>query len=254
MGLKIVESKGILTPLDTYYLWHGVKYVGKSSWFSMYPNTLYITTEEKRLNHIKGIKWIYVRNWRELLKVTEYLNSDRARSRFQFIVIDVVDMTFSFCEYYVCDENKWDSIISPGWGKGERALDAEYRKWYVNLLTLPYGFAFISHTKVLNVEKVVKEGGKLITVMKPKVQSGLSDRAKAIILPPIAITGHMKFEDIIQNNKYYKNVRVVSFEGSDLIEAGDGLGIMPKRIIVPNDVSKIYPMMEGYFSKGKEIV
>ena len=251
MGLAIVQSKGVPNPLNIAWLIHGVKYVGKSTLFSVFPDVLYITTE-RRHDHIVGISYIFVKDWEELLRATKYLNTDGCKKKYKFIVFDVIDTMYQYAINYKSDKKKWeDGWKTPGWGKGEDMVDALFRPWYINLLTLPYGFGFISHTKVEQIEKSVKEGDRIITKIVPDVKSGLHKRAKAIVLPPIAITGHMKFEDMIVNNKIYKNVRIISFVGSDTIEAGDGLGVMPKRMIVPKDLSKVYPMIERYFNKVK---
>ena len=254
MSLQIVKSTGVVSPLSILWFIHGYKAIGKSTLFSKFPHTLYITTE-KRHDHISGIEYVYVINWQELLAVTKSLASPVYYSKYRFIVIDVIDLTYQYCIQYICKHNYtqlvWENWKEPGWGKGEDSVDAEYRKWYINLLTLPYGFAFISHTKVDMVEKIVNK----VSVMKPKVESGLHKRAKVIIMPPIDITGHMKYENVLYTDAkgklQNKKVRLISFDGDDLVEAGDGIGYMPKKLVVDKDPSLMYKKIVALYETNK---
>lgn len=254
MALQLIETKGIGSPLKTYWFIHGIKYVGKSTLFSKFPRTLYITTEQRH-EHIVGIKYIYVKNWEELQTITKALGTDKFIDNYDFIVIDVIDATYYYAFGFKAKEKEWkDGFKSLNFAGCETMVDGIYKPWYMQLLSYPYGYAFISHTKIEDVEKFTQINGKVQVVMKAKATSGLHKRARAIIMPPIAITGHMKFEDIVKDGRLFRNIRVIDFTGSDIIEAGDGLGVMPKKLIVPKDISRIYPMIEGYFNKKKELV
>jgi len=251
MSLKIIKATGVISPLSIIWFIHGYKAVGKSTLFSKFPNTLYITTE-KRHDHIKGIEYIYIKNWEDLLNITKLLENNSLSGKYKFIVIDVIDLTYQYCIEYVCKKEKWEKgWKQPGWGKGEDLVDTQYRKWYIGLLTLSYGFAFISHTKIENVEKIIN--GQ--SVIKTKVVSGLHDRAKRIIMPPVDITGHMKYETLfinVEGKMKSKEVRVISFEGDDLVEAGDGVGCMPKKLIINKDSFGMYNKIEEMCKAGRK--
>ena len=126
-------------------------------------------------------------------------------------------------------------------------VDAEYRKWFLNLITLPYGFIFISHTK-----SIVVEG---IDYKRTKFVSGLADRAKKIVLPPMSVVAHMYMGQWLtkgEDGKLKSNERrIINFKGGDIIEAGDGEGYLPDKLPVLKDSKKMYEVLKGYYSKKR---
>lgn len=81
---------------------------------------------------------------------------------FQTVFIDSLDWLEPMLHDYVCKANKWESIESPGYGKGYIAAAAEWRNLLDGLEALrrerQMGVILICHVKVQRIEQPTTEG------------------------------------------------------------------------------------------------
>ena len=157
--------------------------IGKSTFAAQAPNAIGICTEDG----LAGIDANAFPLCRSLDEVYEAIGSLMAEQHdYQTVFLDSLDWTEPLIHEHVCRANRWDTIESPGYGKGYIAAAGEWR-------TLLDGFealrqernmavVLISHVKQKRVESPTHEGYDA-WVLK------LHDRASALCLEWADVVG-----------------------------------------------------------------
>jgi hypothetical protein len=109
--MKLIRGK---TPRPQKILLYGGHGEGKSTFAAQIPGAAFVQTEDG-LAFIDCAKTPLVHSTAELYEAIELLTSDQ---EVKWIVIDTIDWTEQVLRRSLCEEKKWDSIESPGFGKG----------------------------------------------------------------------------------------------------------------------------------------
>lgn len=198
---------------QTTLLYGSVK-IGKSTFASEFPNSLFLDTEQGTLNlrvptFESLLKKDRIRNpitkWQDILTATKVLEGilDAEGT----IVIDTISETFAICRRYVLDRDGLQHESDAGHGKGFRAVTDEFSTWFRRIRALPYGIICIAHqTEVEIVTKVMK-----IQKIVPRLDAGL----RAIVEPMMDNIWYASTIDTRDGQK-----RVLQTIGTDKITAG----------------------------------
>jgi hypothetical protein len=120
MSLDIITG---IIPSAQFGMFYGEPSVGKTTLAKQCPNPLIFDLEDgsRHLN----VARILIANLSELQIATQRLPD----TDYQTAVFDSLDRIDSWLVRKVCQEKSWKSLISPGWGKGEKALAEESERW-----------------------------------------------------------------------------------------------------------------------------
>jgi hypothetical protein len=104
---------------------HGVKGKGKSSLAAEFPNPIYLAARgEATPADIELPSLGTAESWQDIIDaIGELASEDHG---FQTLIIDTIDGLEPLVWAETCARNKWDSIESPGYGKGYLAADATW--------------------------------------------------------------------------------------------------------------------------------
>jgi len=249
--VEVEQSSGKVNIDETTFFFHGPPKIGKSTLTSGYPDTVHLVTSEKELGRLK-VDYILINTWIKAVSAVDELIATKNKKMYRdkkIIVIDFVDQTYLMCNETTCDKLGIDHASEAGYGKGVDMIDTEYRRWINKLIASRYGIIFISHTQIREVNTI---GGS-----KTKVISSLPKRARDIILPLVNVIGYIGFEtEKIKDKKtgeisFVEN-RVIDFEPSDVVEAGDREGYLPYKIPLYRNARKTYELMKDYYT-GKRV-
>jgi hypothetical protein len=133
--------------------------IGKSSFAASAPNAIGIITE----NGLAGIDaqaFPLAEKLEDVYDAIGVLLNDE--HDYQTVFIDSLDWLEPLLHNYVCRQNKWDSIESPGYGRGYVTAAAEWRNLLDGLEALRQqrgmGVILISHVKQKRIESPTHEG------------------------------------------------------------------------------------------------
>lgn len=189
--------------------------IGKSTLCSMFNNAIFLGTE-KGLEGLEVYK-LYIHNWEEYLEaVDKLLNTSHD---FQTIITDTIDNAVKFCTLYSCNKYKVDHPSDMKWGKGWELFQREFETPMLKLSVSDFGVIFTSHEKE---SEITKKGGIKIN----KVGPSFPNQARKIIGPFVDIIGHC-YVDEEEKDGQTKERRMIEFEPTPYVEAGDRTGLMP---------------------------
>lgn len=100
---------------------YGVEGIGKSTFASQFPDTLFIDTEDSTL-HMDVKRFDKPTSWTMLLQQVEYVKINRPC---QTLVIDTIDWAEEICKKHLMAANGWNAIDAEGYGKKFVALAKE---------------------------------------------------------------------------------------------------------------------------------
>lgn len=206
---------------------YGVPSVGKSVFALQFPKPFFITTDG-------NYEWLdefgakeedhkQVNSWKEF----ESFIKNNAFSKYETIVIDLIEDLFKWCEAEFCVKNKLEYVGDMAYGKGYRITRDDFFVEISKLLALPKNIIFLSHESM----QVVKD--------KRGVETTLYYPSKTIPEPlRDAIEGRLRyvlrarFEDEISGEKVIQK-RMLSLAGDSSefsIIRGVDMSKIPDRI------------------------
>ena len=157
--------------------------IGKSTFASMAPGAIGICTEDG-LAGIDANAFPLCKSLDDVYEAIGALMSEQ--HDYQTVFLDSLDWTEPLIHEHVCRANRWDSIESPGYGKGYIAAAAEWRTLLDGFEALrqerEMAVVLISHVKQKRVESPTHEGYDA-WVLK------LHDRASALCLEWADVVG-----------------------------------------------------------------
>lgn len=127
---------------DYSILLYGKKKIGKTSLTAQFDKTISLMCEPG--GKAQAMYQAPCRNWAELRAKTKLAIKD---NRFETIAVDTADFSYEFCMEYICKKLVIDHPSDEGYGKGWKAVRAEYTLWVNELLHSGKGVIFISHSK-----------------------------------------------------------------------------------------------------------
>lgn len=223
------------------WLIHGPGKIGKSTFASGFPNNLFLATE-RRLDHIKDIEYVFVDSWEEFKKIVSELASPAYQRRYEVVTIDVIDNIWVYCVEHVCKRLGIEHQSEESFGKAWDMIDSEFKKTFYKLLSYPYGILIISHSKNETIQTLKGSRNRFV--------STLPERARRIIVPHMGVVGYIDYDlfPVVRNGKErWEECRVITFQGNDAVEAGDGEGMLPPKIRLYRDARKTYDIIKRYY-------
>jgi GTPase SAR1 family protein len=239
MKLPTKPTSGHIDVHEIRWLLYGPPKIGKTSLASGFPGAVFAACE-------KGWKALKVykkdiNSWKQWKSfVALILEGDH---EFKTVVVDPVDKLFDLCSLHVCKRLGIEHEADAEWGKGWSEVKKEFTRTMNELFQSKYGIIFISHTKNDIITSQVKE----ITKMVPT----LSKQARSILLPLVDTIGLIRYKTYKSKEKKgeYEERFIISFKGSESIEAGDRSGLLPTELRldeIPEGTKKTPDIVEKY--------
>ncbi len=127
MAISLKHLKSSSSDLPPRVLMHAVEGIGKTSLAAEFPNPVYLpTTGEKTPNGITLPTPGTVSSWDDLVGLIGELATDD--HDFRTLIIDSMDGIEPLVWRETAQRNKWETIESPGYGKGYLAADLVWRE------------------------------------------------------------------------------------------------------------------------------
>lgn len=133
------------------FLFYGVEGIGKSTLASKLPNVIFIDTEGST-EHMTVARYPRPKSWAELLDMVQ---DARTQPKLQTLVIDTLDWADALCASSLIAEKQWDSIETPGYGKGYTMLKERFGKLLNALNELAdagINVGFTAHAQLRKIE------------------------------------------------------------------------------------------------------
>lgn len=186
------------------YTWliFGEKKIGKTTLTALFGKAVHLFTEPggKALR----VYPVIIDDWRKFKKAVRALKKD---SKFDTVVVDIVDKLYPMCEDYTCDKLGIQDLAEEDWGKGWRENRKEFQRVLDELLNTGKGVVFISHAQEQEVET---RDGKTYDRMMPTMHKRMRDEIESVV-------------DIWAYYTYDRKRRVLQILGDDHVSAGHRL-------------------------------
>lgn len=246
--VEIRNSKGEVNLHETAWMIFGPPKIGKSTFASGWPHIIYLVTSKKEISRIKS-PYILVNTHKKLIAAIDYLIENKKSLDYKTVVFDFVDAMYTNCETHVCQKLKIEHPSEAGYGKGVGMIDKAFGKEINKMIGSGYGCIFISHMQIKDVQTMNGPVTKTVT--------SLPDRARKILIPLVSVIGYIDFESIKKKDEETGKVkfiqrRMISFEPSEFLEAGDRDGYLPPKILCFSDAKKTYQLIADYYSGRKK--
>lgn len=236
-------SSGIVSLERIRLLIYGPPKIGKTTFAAGWPNALFLATEKGHESHRVYPK--EVKSWNHFKSLVKKILE--GKHQYKTIVIDTIDILFKLCNDEMCKKLKIEHVSDKEWGKGYDLIANEFEREINKLFLTDYGIIMLSHTKIQDLTNI---GGKYT-----KVVPSLPNLGRKVIIPKVSVIGYMKLttKKIDKNN--YEERRIISFEPSEFVEAGDRDGYLPKEIPVYKEPNKNYALFKKYYNQkgGTEV-
>lgn len=178
---------------------YGERKIGKTSLAAQFGKTLLIATEVG----YKGLRVFKMdaASWRELRNIIKALKTDKS---FDTVCIDTIDLAYKKCEKHVCRQLGIDDPSEEEWGKGWRAVRAEFEDMLNELAQTGKGVLLLTHAQEQDVKM---RSGESYTHVVPT----MSKMAREIIEGMVDIWAYYMYDG---------TRRVLTVQGDDHISAG----------------------------------
>ena len=252
VDIEIQTSDGKISLERSAFMFFGPPKIGKTNLASGWPNAVFLVTSEKEVKRLK-VPYILVNSHKRLVAAVDYLIENRKKLPYRTVVFDFVDAMYTNAEMYICKKLKIEHQSEAGYGKGVGMIDNEFKNVMNKIIGSAYGCIFISHMQIKDVNTM----NGVVT----KTISTLPDRARRIIIPLVSVIGCIDFKEVKTKDPetgklIRKQKRMISFEPSEYLEAGDRDGFLPKELYCFADPKKTYALIADYYSgrkkKGKD--
>lgn len=229
--------------VENYIFAYGIPKIGKTTFFSKFPDALFLLTEEGA-KHVP-VKGISIKNWADFLEYLNTIESAIKTKKFPFktLVIDTVDELTVMCDEFICNKLGIGILGDVEYGKAYSRYSKEFRKNIRRLTKLPIGLVFISHAaeKEIKIEAVSNP----YAPMMGDLQTG-----KVKMIVPTVDKRAYEFLSAMADMILYaeldnKNNRVIRTKPSKHFEAGDRSGRLPETL--PLDYEKF---VGAYYSEN----
>ena len=237
---------------------HAVHGVGKTSLAASMPKPVFIQTEDG-LGLIEANTFGLLRSYSEVMDAIGSLYTEE--HDFRTVVIDTMDWLEPLVNAETCRINKWESVESPGYGKGYAAALDTWRGLVdgLNALRDDKGMAvmMIAHTETKRFESPEVEAYDRYT---PKLWKGTS----ALLQEHVDCVWFMNYRvSVVRDDKKDPNSRARGVGGGQRVlyttERPSHLAKnryrMPDSIILPDDPDAMWPSVAQYipyYSQSKE--
>lgn len=205
-------SKGI-DPAGIYSaMIYGPEGIGKTTFGSQAEDPFFIATEA-------GQKFVDVKvepseDWDKFREIVAAIDG----MTYGTVVIDTTENAFDQCQLWVCDKLGIDHPSDEDFGKGYQAVRVEFYQQINRLALGDRRLLLISHEQTRDIK------GRVVKTQK--VVPSLTNTARRVVLPMVDIIGHCGFK--LDRTGEPTSKRIIEFEPSELTEAKDRTGLLPK--------------------------
>ena len=244
--IDIQESDGEVDLERSAFMFFGPPKIGKSTTASGWPNCIFLCTSKKEVKRLK-VPFILVDTHKKLVDAVDYLIENRKRLKHKTIVLDFLDSMWTNCIVHVCKKLKIEHPSEAGYGKGVDMIDLEFKKVMTKLIGSSFGIVMISHFQVKDVTTM--------NGIVQKISSTLPERARKIVIPLVSVIGFIDFKTVKvkEDGKVrYKKKRIISFEPSEFLEAGDRDGFLPEEVPCFSNPKKTYEYIESFYNGERD--
>lgn len=186
------------------YTWliFGEKKIGKTTLTALFGEVLHLFTEPggKALR----VYPVVIDSWKKFKKAVRALRKD---TRFDTVVIDIVDKLYPMCEDFICEKLVIADLAEEDWGKGWRENRKEFEREIDALFNTGKGVIFLSHAQEQKIE--TRDGSEYHRMM-PTMHRRMRDLIEGSV-------------DIWAYYTYDKKRRVLQILGDDDVSAGHRL-------------------------------
>jgi hypothetical protein len=135
---------------DKYILLYGGQGVGKTSFAAQCKDNLLLAFE-KGYNGIAGVYPAKIEKWPDFKAILQQLNKAEVRERYKTVTFDTINIAYSLCERYICEQNDVDTIGKIPYGQGYTYLSNEFSNSIRRIVMMDYGIIFLAHSKIKNI-------------------------------------------------------------------------------------------------------
>jgi len=125
------------------FLYGGWK-TGKTTTAVKFPKH-FLLAFEKGYSAIPGAMAQPINSWSEFRQVLRQLKDEKAKEKFETIIVDTADIAYDYCSKYICANNNVDTIADIGYGKGYGLVEKEFDECLRQIVQMGYGLVVISH-------------------------------------------------------------------------------------------------------------
>jgi hypothetical protein len=208
---------------DLNTLIFGPPKVGKSTWASHFPNSVFLATESGQ-NSIECYR-VAIDSWATFLAACNELAA--GNHDFRTIVIDTVDNLWLLCQRHVCEKHHVEHEADLAYGKGYSLILSEFQRVLTKLSHLPYGLVLISHAEMEEI--------KTRTGSYHKAVPSLRERPRKVVLAMCDFILYCDLEAVAGADGQPTLRRVMRTKPSPYWEAGDRTGRLPATIDLDYD-------------------
>jgi len=220
MSLLPTKKSELVTDLsNAKMLIHGPPKIGKSTFASQIPDTLFLATEQG-LDFLKVYK-ADISDWQKLLDAGKELDGTQ---KFKSVVLDTVNNAHQMCQDFICKKHKISHPQDLDYGKGWGLVNHEFKRVITRLSHQGRGLLLICHSQ----EKTIKTNTAEITRVVPT----LPGSARDFILGLVDV---ILFAEAVETEGGTK--RILHATPSENWIAGDRTGKLPE--IMPLDYKAV---------------
>lgn len=149
MAKSLASLRRVKADTPPFEVIYGVHGFGKTTLASEHPDTVFIQTEKGTPGGVELTSFGQIDTFADVLDSMAVLLNEP--HDFKNVAIDSGDAMEPMIWRAVCEENKWDSIETPGYGKGYIIVDDKWREFitYARGLTeAGIGVIFIAHSDI----------------------------------------------------------------------------------------------------------
>jgi len=209
---------------------YGEPKVGKTTFASNFPNSLFLSTE-KGYNHLEILN-VDINKWTDMYDLAKLLkdnNSKEPWKSLKHLVVDVVDDLYRLCEEHICNQHGVQSINEGtlAYGMGMSLTRKEFEKIIKMFERGGYRFVFISHAMERTRKTSIKEWTQMAT--------SLSQKTEVVITKMCDL--------ILYCYAKHDGTRLIRTKGTEYVIAGDRTGRLPE--IIPMDFEEFNKLLKG---------
>ncbi len=109
------------------------------------------------------------------------LKDEKVKEKFETIIVDTVDIAYSYCEKYICSNNSVDAIGDIPYGKGYSLVANEFDECLRQIVQLNYGLIMISHaTDKTFTDEQGKQYNKIVPTLDKRANNIVARMADII--------------------------------------------------------------------------
>lgn len=162
--------------------------IGKTTFAASAPHSIGILTEQGA-DAVDAQAFPVAQSLDDVYEAIDTLLTEK--HDFKYVWLDSLDWLEPLVHQYVCKKNKWESIESPGYGKGYIAAAEEWRTLLSGLDALrdvrELGVILVAHDKIKHIESPLTEGYDTFAIK-------LHDKATALVVEWADVIGYAGYK------------------------------------------------------------